>query len=135
MSNADTQTALDQCYYALRNLTYVLDIAPEDTSFGGNLALFFGVRGHGEVLADYRTKQQLICLPNGNGNGFLVHAWAYALDEYIAQGFGKSFSQMADDELWHYNMNVTPVWVKEFLAYFMWQTITYAASRADLFCP
>lgn len=58
MSDADAQAALDQCYHALRDLAYVLDIAPEDISFGGKLALFFGTRGHGEVLADYQTKQE-----------------------------------------------------------------------------
>ncbi len=131
MSDADAQAALDQCYYALCDLAYVLDIAPEDISFGGKLALSFGARGHGEVLADYQAKQQLICLPHGNGNGFLAHAWAYALDEYIAQGFDKSFSQMADDELWNYDMNATPVWVKEFLACFMWQTITITADEQN----
>ena len=120
MSDANAQLALDQWYHALRDLAYVLDIAPEDISFDGKLALSFGARGHGEVLADYKAKQQLICLPNGNGNGFLAHAWAYALDEYISQGFGQSFSQMADYELWHYDMNATPAWVKEFLACFMW---------------
>ena len=131
MSDADAQAALDQCYHALRDLAYVLDIAPEDISFGGKLALSFGARGHGEVLADYQTKQQLICLPNGNGNGFLAHAWAYALDEYISQGFGQSLSQMLEDELWHYDMNVTPVWVKEFLTCFMWQTITITANEQN----
>lgn len=131
MSDADAQAALDQCYHALRDLAYVLDIAPEDISFGGKLALSFGARGHGEVLADYQTKQQLICLPNGNGNGFLAHAWAYVLDEYISQGFGQSLSQMVEDELWHYDMNVTPVWVKEFLTCFMWQTITITANEQN----
>lgn len=131
MSDADAQAALDQCYHALHDLAYVLDIAPEDISFGGKLALSFGARGHGEVLADYQAKQQLICLPNGNGNGFLAHAWAYAFDEYIAQGFGKSFSQMADYELWHYDMNATPTWVKEFLGCFMWQTITITADEQN----
>lgn len=60
MSDADAQSALDQCYHALRDLTYVLDIEPHDISPGGKLALPFGARGYGEILADYKAKQQQI---------------------------------------------------------------------------
>ena len=59
MSDKDAQSALDQCYHALCDLAYVLDIAPDDISLGGKLALSFGARGYGEVLADYKAEQQI----------------------------------------------------------------------------
>lgn len=115
MSDADAQSALDQCYHALRDLAYVLDIEPHDISLGGKLALSFGARGYGEVLADYKAKQQLITLPNGNGNGFLAHAWAYAVDEYFRQVFNESLSQMADSAFWCPYTTTAPSFVKDFL--------------------
>ncbi len=68
-----------------------MNIAPDDISLGEKLALSFGARGYGEVLADYKAEQQLISLPNGNGNGFLAHAWFYAMDEYLGQRLVKVF--------------------------------------------
>lgn len=131
MSDADAQAALDQCYNALLDLATVLDIAPKDISLGGRLSLSFGARGHGETLADYKANQQLICLPNGNGNGFLAHAWAYALDDYLGQYYGRTLSQMADLALWHPGMDDIPAFVEEFLSCLTWQTITVTAEEQN----
>lgn len=131
MSDADAQFALDQCYHALRDLAYVLDIEPHDISLGGKLALSFGARGYGEVLADYKAKQQLITLPNGNGNGFLAHAWAYAVDEYFRQVFNESLSQMADSVLWCTYTTTSPPFVKDFLECLMRRTVIITAEEQN----
>ena len=36
-------------------------------------------------MADYKAEQQLISLPNGNGNGFLAHTWFHAIQEVFAK--------------------------------------------------
>lgn len=131
MSDADAQSALDQCYHALCDLAYVLDIEPHDISLGGKLALSFGARGYGEVLADYKAKQQLITLPNGNGNGFLAHAWVYAVDEYFRQVFNESLSQMADSALWCTYTTASPPFVKDFLECLMRRTVIITAEEQN----
>ncbi len=131
MSDKDAQSALDQCYHALCDLAYVLDIAPDDISLGGKLALSFGARGYGEVLADYKAEQQLISLPNGNGNGFLAHAWFYAMDEYFEQRFGKSFSQMAELALWNSYTYPAPSFVKEFQQCLMYRNVMITTNEQN----
>ncbi len=131
MSDADAQSALDQCYHALRDLAYVLDIEPHDISLGGKLSLSFGARGYGEVLADYKAKQQLITLPNGNGNGFLAHAWAYAVDEYFRQVFDESLSQMADSAFWCPYTTTAPSFVKDLLECLTRRTVMITAEEQN----
>lgn len=60
MSDTDARLALDQCYYALCDLAYVLDIEPNDISLGGKLALSFGARGYGEVLPIIKQNSSLL---------------------------------------------------------------------------
>lgn len=85
MSDADAQAAMDGCYNALCDLAYVLGIDKKDVSLGGTLSLSFGARGHGQSAAAYDPDHRTISLPNGNGAGFLAHAWAHALDDFLGR--------------------------------------------------
>lgn len=85
MSDEDAQTAMDGCYNALCDLAHALDIDRKDLSLDGTLSLSFGAHGHGQSIAFYISDHRVISLPNGNGGGFLAHAWAHALDDFLGR--------------------------------------------------
>ena len=123
MSDADAQFALDQSYHALLDLAHILKIQPEDISLGGTLALSFGARGHGNSAAFYEARHQVICLPKGNGNGFLAHAWAHALDDFIGKFCGVMPVRSASFASWHERSDLLPESVRELLSVMTYKTI------------
>lgn len=82
---AEIEQSMNQCYHALCDLAHILGIAPEDISLGGSLSLAFGPRRHKGTGAIYEPEHQRILIAKEHPAGFLAHAWAHALDDYIGR--------------------------------------------------
>jgi hypothetical protein len=76
---------------AFADLADGLGIADEDVSLGGRLAIAFGARGHGTVLAHYEPVQRIINLTRKSGVGSLAHEWANFFDNDLGSGEPKAF--------------------------------------------
>ncbi len=91
LNDQDRQTSLDMAYDGLRDLARVLQIRPEDVSFGGDLAIAFGARGRGGAnagAAHYEPDRKVINLTKMSGAGCLAHEWGHALDHAIGSSCG-----------------------------------------------
>ena len=87
--NSETQTErqinLNQSYDAFKDLAKILSVEERDISLGGQLAIAFGSRGHGNALAHYERTANVINLTRMKGAGSLGHEWGHALDAYVAK--------------------------------------------------
>ena len=91
LGNEDRRTSLNMAYDALRDLSRLLKIRPEDVSLGGSLALAFGARGRGGInagAAHYEPDRQVINLTKMSGAGCLAHEWGHALDHALGISCG-----------------------------------------------
>ena len=85
MTDADRAHHLKECHNALRDLSDVLKIAPEDLSLNGRLSVGFGARGSGSFAAHYEPEGKIINLTKFAGGGTLAHEWGHFLDNVIAE--------------------------------------------------
>ena len=90
MSLADRQQSLNLGYEALHDMAIALDIADEEISFNGKLAIAFGSRGKGNAAAHYEPLRQVINLTKMKGAGSLAHEWGHALDHLLSLRMGNS---------------------------------------------
>lgn len=91
LNENDRQASLDMAYDALRDLSRLLNIRPEDVSLNGSLAIAFGARGRGGLgaaSAHYEPGRQVINLTKMTGAGALAHEWGHALDHAIGISCG-----------------------------------------------
>lgn len=80
----DRQTNLNMSFEAFKDLAKALDVADEDISLGGKLAIAFGARGSGNAVAHYEPVENVINLTKMKGAGSLAHEWGHAFDRFIA---------------------------------------------------
>lgn len=87
VSNVERQTALNEAYDALMDLSMVIKKSPRALSLNGELALAFGARGGGggNVSAHYEPIKVVINLTKTKGAGSLAHEWFHALDNYFSR--------------------------------------------------
>lgn len=89
----DRQASLTMAYDALRDLSRILQIRPEDVSLNGSLAIAFGARGKGGInagAAHYEPGRQVINLTKMSGAGCLAHEWGHALDHALGISLGST---------------------------------------------
>lgn len=82
----ERQQVLNMAFDSLCDLADSLDIPPSGISFGGELAVAFGSRGHGgkqAALAHFEPARFVINLTRMNGAGSLAHEWMHAFDYYL----------------------------------------------------
>lgn len=84
----DAQTSLNMAYEAFHDFAMVLEIPPEQASFGGRLSIAFGARGKGKAAAHYEPMREVINLTKMNGAGSLGHELFHALDDIIGKKLG-----------------------------------------------
>lgn len=100
VSNNERQDNLTAAYNAFRDLARVLNIAPEDVSLNGQLAIAFGARGQGgksAAAAHYERLRTVINLTRYHGAGCLAHEWGHAFDDYIGKKLNLPIGDMLSD--------------------------------------
>ena len=84
----EKKEVLKKSYDAFLDLSRVLDISPEEISFGGELSISFALRGQGHRLAHYDEADRNINLPRTSGAGFLGYVWMHAFDHLLGRRTG-----------------------------------------------
>lgn len=92
VNDQERQTALNQAYIALMDLSLATNISPKAISLNGELGLAFGSRGFGKASAHYEPARIVINITKTKGAGSLAHEWWHALDNYFSRLDGLSLS-------------------------------------------
>lgn len=101
VNNTERQTALNEAYDALMDLSALVGKSSRALSLGGELGLAFGARG-GVVrtgiiaAAHYEPDKVVINLTKTKGAGSLAHEWFHALDNYFSRKRGYKLDYMTD---------------------------------------
>lgn len=88
MSDNDRQTSMNMGFEALAAMAKALNIAVEDISLCGRLAIAFGARGQGAAAAHYEPMREVINLTKMHGAGSLAHEWGHAMDDILNKQIG-----------------------------------------------
>jgi hypothetical protein len=75
VNNTERQKFLNYGYDALNDLAEAMEILPEDISYGGNMAIAFGARGHGltGAVAHFEPIKKVINMTKLKGAGSVAH--------------------------------------------------------------
>ena len=92
-SQKERQTNLNMCYIAFHDLACALGIDDTDVSLGHDLAIAFGARGQGGVMAHFEPVKNVINLTKLKGAGSLSHEWIHALDHAIGVAIAKKLGR------------------------------------------
>lgn len=87
VNNKERQKFLNYGYDALNDLATAMEIAPEDISFGGKMAIAFGARGHGlsGASAHFEPIKKVFNMTKLKGAGSAAHEMGHGFDNYLSQ--------------------------------------------------
>jgi len=90
VNKSERQSALNDAYDALMDLSSIIGVSPKALSLGGGLSLAFGARGGSKASAHYEPSKVVINLTKTKGAGSLAHEWFHALDNYFSKRRGEN---------------------------------------------